>query len=114
MSETRGPAARLPHLIVAQLGLRQTFRQSLLGVRTRRYVHTSLLLCLYCSHSCILHIGSEQDGRRRSGLLRERGHGSLLRAALLVGAAADRGVRTASLDPLLARVRRHADAHVSG
>ena len=70
-------------------------------------------LSLYCSHS-ILHIGSEQDGRRRSGLLRERGHGSLLRAALLVGAAADRGVRTASLDSLLARVRRQVDAHVSG
>ena len=66
-----------------------------------------------CSHS-ILHIGGEQDGRRRSGLLRERGHGSLLRAALLVGAAADRGVRTASLDSLLARVRRQVDAHVSG
>ena len=70
-------------------------------------------LSLYCSHS-ILHIGGEQDGRRRSGLLRERGHGSLLRAALLVGAAADRGVRTASLDSLLARVRRQVDAHVSG
>ena len=56
---------------------------------------------------------TEQDGRR-SGLLRQRGHGPLLRAALLVGSAADRWVRPSHLGPLLANVRRRVDAHVPG
>ena len=56
---------------------------------------------------------TEQDGRR-SGLLRERGHGSLLRAALLLGPPADRWLRPAHLGSLLALIRYQVDAHVPG